>query len=737
LAGVAASRFMRPQYVSQATIWVAVTRRDEVDRGPIRTPELLEAAAFTDLLRSYVVLDEAVRRLRLFVTPTEPADSTLFRDFLLGSRFMAGRFEVVVDPTTRRVALLDAAGQQLESLAAGDSIGRSVGFEWAPTAEALLSRSRIRFEVINPRDAALRLGQSLQLRAERGGNFMYAELRGQDPVRITETVNVVTERFVEVAADLKRQKLTQLVGDLREQLRDAESNLHDASIALEDFRVRTITLPAERAMPFAPGLEYTQDPVFRGFFEMRVELEGIRRDREALQRALAQTDSTGFRADAFEAIGAVQRSRELTLALQELTQKQADLRALRYVYTDEHPQVRQRLDEVATLQRGTVPDLAMALLAEMDVRDRELSRNVSAVSQELQQIPPRKMQEAALEREVQIAENLYTMLQQRFEEARLAEATTIPDVSILDRAVTPQRPVRQLAMQVLLGGLASGIGMGIVLAILLSRLDRRVRYPEHVSAQMGLQILGVVPHLRGLKNGRGGRESAPVVEALRGIRLNLQHAYGAAGPIVITVTSPGSGDGKSFLSSNLALAFADAGRRTLLIDADTRRGSLHRVLNAARKPGLTDTLAGRVAADAVIQVTEYPRLSFLGGGTRLPGAPELLGSPQMTQLLASLRPGFDVILVDSPPLGAGVDAYVLGTVTGNLLLVMRTGQTDREEAEAKLDVLDRLPVRVLGAILNDAKDQRLYGYGYYSYYMPGYEYQEEVEAATALPEGTD
>src|SRR5205807_5191909 len=122
--------------------------------------------------------------------------------------------------------------------------------------------------------------------------------------------------------------------------------------------------------------------------------------------------------------------------------------------------------------------------------------------------------------------------------------------------------------------------------------------------------------------------------------------------LLITITSPGTGDGKSFVSSNLAIAFADAGFRTVLIDGDLRRGGLHRLLNVSRKPGLTDFLSGGLERDEVIQSTAYPSLSFIGGGTRKPSAPELLGSPAMMELIAGLRGTYNVILVDSPPLGA-------------------------------------------------------------------------------------
>jgi len=259
-------------------------------------------------------------------------------------------------------------------------------------------------------------------------------------------------------------------------------------------------------------------------------------------------------------------------------------------------------------------------------------------------------------------------------------------------------------------------------------MDRRVRYPDQVSQELGLPILGAIPRIKvGRKDGRSApkNQSLQVIEALRGLRLGLLHAHGVAGPLMATITSPGPGEGKSFVSSNLALAFADAGHRTLLIDGDVRRGELHRLLDTRRKPGLTDYLQGAVGREELIQSTPFTSLWFIGGGTRMHSAPELLSSPALTQLLLSVRGSYDVIIVDSPPLGAGVDPFVLGTATGSLVLVMRTGVTDRQLAEAKMDMLDRLPVRILGAILNDVTPGGPYRYYGYHYYLDGYETRDE------------
>src|SRR5437667_9304 len=440
---------------------------------------------------------------------------------------------------------------------------------------------------------------------------------------------------------------------------------------------------------------------------LRMELQGDRPEGiTAVVNAIAER-YVALAAEALAVVGSVQQNADLAAALKELNSKQADLRTLRYRYSDQYPPVQRLQGEIATLKRQTIPTLARGLSGELAARDAELSRRLDTDSRNLRAIPPRAIEEARLRRGVTLGENLYTTLQSRFEEARLAEASTVPDVRILDHAVVPQRPVRNTAPRVIMLGFVASLGLGLFGAVVLDRIDPRVRYPDQVSREMGLAILGAVPHLRTLpRAGRHGRGGVPedvnqVVGALRGVCLNLVYAHGGRAPLLVTVTSPGAGDGKSFLAANLAHTFADGGHRALLIDADIRRGVLHRRLNARRRPGLSDFLRGETPLDSIVQATPYPSLSLIGCGTRAYNAPELLGSPPMSELVNGMRSGYDVILIDSPPLAAGVAPLILGTLTGTLVLVLRTGYSHRDVAAAKLEVLQRLPVRLLGAILND------------------------------------
>ena len=728
--GVLAGRFIKPVYVAAATIWIEQQPRGQQTSGPLQPGALISDYDWVDLLRSYVVLDDVVRELRLYLVPSTPADSLALATFTLKERFVPGSYELKVEDSGQRYALSSAVGRVIETGVVGDSVGRAMGFSWVPGRDVLNAGRTIKFQVTPPRDVSRGLATGLNPRIGSGGSFLKIELEGSNPTLVAATVNGVIHRFVNVAAELKSEKLTELTNVLGEQLAAAQSNLAGAEEQLRNFQVNTITLPQSQSSPVSAGLQQTQNPVYTTFFQMRIDRDQLQRDREAIVTALAQGSDSGVSGDALRFVASV-KGTELEQALSELTRKEADLRALRYKYSDEYPPLQRNAAEIRTLRTQTVPTLAGELVSQIQAREAELDRRIGSASTELRQIPLRSIEEGRLERNKVTAEQIYVTLRQRYEQSRIAEMESRPDVRILDEAAVPQSPVTNIASRFVLLGFAAGMGLGVGLAILLDRVDSRVRYPEQVSRDMGLTILGAVPRVRG--NGAGPSDASQVVEALRGVRLNLAHAYGSAGPIMVTISSPGSGDGKSFLSSNLALAFADAGHRTLLIDGDIRRGALHRVMNQGRKPGLTDFLSGKATREQILRSTSYPQLTFVPCGTRTQAGPELLGSAAMRDLVAGMRAQYGVIIVDSPPLGAGVDPFVLGTLTGNMMIVLRTGVTDREMAEAKLDVLDRLPIRVLGAVLNDIREGGSYRYYSYSYYIAGYEAADEEEETKKLP----
>jgi capsular exopolysaccharide synthesis family protein len=748
-AGIIAARFLKPQYLAEATIWVDEPDRRALDRGPIQPGQLLDAAGWVDLLRSHAVLDQVVRDRRMFLKPHSPDDDDALDAFAVAPQYRPGAYRFTVNETGTRYTLATANGVELERGAMGDSVGTRFGFQWAPALGRLPPDRQVQFSLVAAGDAARHLADALHVHMDMNGSFLRVELQGASPSGVAAVLNTVAERYTQVAADMKRQRFAELTRILSDQVQNAHQTLQGAEASLEDFQVRTITLPSSRSASAAPGVSGggsgggngAQDPGLAGFFTIQLEQKRVGRDRDVLQSVLAHAADSGISGDALAAVESVQRSPEVSQVLQELTAKQADLRALRYRHTDEFPPLQRLVGEIATLQRETIPALVRALVADLTARSAQVGRGIEADSRTLREIPARAIEEARLRRAVDLAGSLYATLQQRYGEARLAEASTVPDVRILDSAVASQQPVKNTAPRLLLLAFCGSFGLAVMGALLRDRADTRVRYPDQVSRGMGLPILGAVPHLN-VKGRRGRGNGAPppediaaVLEGLRGVSLSLAYAHGTTVPLIVTITSPGAGDGKSFLTANLAVVFAEGGYPTLLIDGDTRRGVLHHRLGARRRPGLTDYLRGEVGVDAIVQATAYPLLTLIGCGTRASNAPELLGSQAMTHLIDSVRPNYRVILVDSPPLTAGVDPLILGTLTGSLALVLRTGQSDGAVAAAKLETLQQLPVRVLGAILNDVDSGA--GYPYYAYYhdVPGYEAVDEHHGGSGRARG--
>ncbi len=727
LAGVLASMWVKPVYEARAAVQLVLPNRLSTKSLTASEP-LVEGLGWIELARSFQVLDEVVRKRRLYLQLATPADSVHFSTMSLSPSYVPDQYTIerLPDGTVR---LSNAAGTLMETAAVGDSIGRKAGILWVPAGD--IPARNVVFRINSLRDASVALNDRLQTDLSKDGSALRFAVRGDSPVGAASLLNDVVSQFIDVATTLKNDKLTNVTRMLGEQLASAKLDLQAAEVELQRFKVQTITLPSEGAVATTAGLTET-NPARQAYFQMRVDRDLLDRDVQSIARALASaSDSSRSLAISLGTIGAVRNSRELSAAINDLTERRARLQQLRVAFAPGHPQVRSLEGEVATLERQTVPALARSLMADLQQQIGDVDGRLGASSREMQQIPVRFTEEARRERNVQVAQMIYTGLQSSYETARLSEMSAAPDLRLLDPAVPPTKPASDKVTQVLLIGVGAGLLLGIAIAILLDVFDSRIRYPDQVTRDLGLPILGALPMLRKGADGTPNRDDvSALLEATRAIRVSLVYAHGAAGPFVTTVTSPGAGDGKSFSAANVAKAFAASGRKTILIDADNRRGVLHRTFGVERKPGLTELLSGNASIDDVVHGVSDAGLDFMPTGTRLAAAPELLASTKMQQLLAELRVRYQAIVIDSPPLGAGVDPLILASLTGSLVLVIRNGVTDRAFAGARLEALQRLPIRVLGAILNDVSATEGV-YRYYSY-IPGYRSEDEIESEAEL-----
>ncbi|MCP8967845.1 CpsD/CapB family tyrosine-protein kinase [Ectobacillus sp. SYSU M60031] len=206
---------------------------------------------------------------------------------------------------------------------------------------------------------------------------------------------------------------------------------------------------------------------------------------------------------------------------------------------------------------------------------------------------------------------------------------------------------------------------------------------------------------------------SPVTEQYRNIRTNIQFAAVGASLRSVVVTSANPAEGKTTTTANLAVVFAQQGQRVLLVDADLRKPALHTVLKEKNLQGLTSVLAGQKTLQACIRKTAADNLSFLPSGPVPPNPAEMLGSPKMKDILQELQEKFDLIIFDTPPALAVTDAQVLANICDGSILVVRSGQTDRESAQKATALLQSTSARLLGGILNDQEQK---GQDYYYYY---------------------
>jgi len=737
--GFGVTQFMTPAYQTTGTIWISVdnSSRGPSIPGPIAADPIVTPGAWADLIKSSSIMDNVVRKYSLYLWPMYARDSSMFAGFEARPALHAGSYVLKTDASNAKYTLTTKDGIVVESGIAGDSVGRKQGFGWKPSAAALGPSRVVPFTVVNPRDISSSLMARVDVTLPQYSQFLKLSLTGTDPHRTAMILNGVMREFVATAGDLKRRNLSEESRTLSDQLDTASRALHSAESSLEGFRKNTITLPSEAMMGSpatgaAAGGTGTgpNDPMVGNYFGQKAQYETVQHDIGMLQKILR--DPNNITPDAFIGIPSAQSSLALQSALQDLNKREAALRAARESYTDEHKIVQDLRLSVQTLRTQTLPQVIQSLITDLQGRSTDLNRQMASASTELRNIPPRTIELMRLQRDVMSRSSLYSMLQQRYAETRLAEAGAVPDVSILDTAVAPAAPTKNTAPTILLLALVVSFGASVGLALLLDHTDPRLRYPEQVTRELGLSILGAVPTI---KRSRAGdpdpEEAAQVIESFRTIRMAITNQYDASGTAMLTVSSPGAGDGKSLVCSNLALSFAEAGYRTVLVDGDTRRGQLHAMFGANRRPGLLDLLGGDAPFEAVLRPTTHERLALIPCGTRRHRGPELLHSQAMSQFIAELRRRYDVVVVDSPPLGAGVDPFVLAAATQNMLVVLRTGATDRKMAESKLKLLDRLPVRMLGAVLNDIRAQG--EYKYYSY-LYGYTTSEDDDLPRSSPQ---
>ena len=378
-------------------------------------------------------------------------------------------------------------------------------------------------------------------------------------------------------------------------------------------------------------------------------------------------------------------------------------------------------EQVRELARRTIDEEIRN--STLSVRLEQLEAATAKYEQQLRRLPKTSTALSQYQRERESLQQMYLLISNRYQEAMINELSQAGNVVIIDKARVPDAPSKPNRRLMIIFGLLLGPALGIGFIIIRDYFDNTIKTPEDIEKN-DISFLSWVPQHR-VDGKTQDYESelitlfapdAPISESFRAIRARIQHSSGEdKSPKMILVTSAAQSEGKTFTAFNLAGSFAQSSKRTLIIDCDFRRPRVHSVMGADKKPGLVDYLAKKVKLEDIIRSTRANNLSYIAAGTIPPNPAEILESNAMKYFLIEIRDFFDVILLDSAPIVAVIDAEILSKQSDGTILVVSSEKTENRLLKDAVELIKNNNVNFLGTVLNNFKYKSGYGY-YYKYY---------------------
>jgi capsular exopolysaccharide synthesis family protein len=589
--------------------------------------------------------------------------------------------------------------------------------------------------VVDPRIAiaeALR-SQLVVQPTNKDANVLMISYSGPDSQLVRDIPNAVAHAFVKRRMELDRGGAVQRMDYLRRQRATLAADVADAEAAMKAY------LEKEGISGVAEEQNALQSQL--------LSLEGTRRDlqakRENISRALeplSSPDSLKARDLFLQKLMTTEAFQRSGIATEEVQHYKQLLQTRTDMVTRRVPTSREvmDLDKAIRQSQEAIRQSTETFLANLDQEILALKPRINSLDSGLKRVPEQKLQAEKLERNRKIVESMITLVEGELKDAEIAAAVTDSTATVLDEAVTPAPQGGSSTTLIYAVGVFSGLLVGVIVAFMRDWLDTTVRTEQDLASIIGVAVIGTIPNLQQQARSVGyrlpvpegadaaapatGREyQTPAAEAYRTLRTNLNYLTPPRPPHVIVITSALPGDGKTTTAVNLAVTLAHQGQRVILIDAETRRGTVHDLFGIPPAPGFFDLMYGQASPGECIR-----RVEMEGGGTLdvlpLGSAPsvnpaDLLVAGRLQPLFERLRPQYDYVIIDTPPLNLFTDGALIGAHADALLLVARADKTDRDELRYAVQQLRNVNVTLAGAILNDVEFRRSsryrMGYGYY------------------------
>ncbi|MDX8396581.1 MAG: AAA family ATPase, partial [Mariprofundaceae bacterium] len=442
-------------------------------------------------------------------------------------------------------------------------------------------------------------------------------------------------------------------------------------------------------------------------------------------------------------------------------------------YTDEHPQIHELRQQAADILNSMVEELGKQV--ELTQRRMvDVQGSIDSTQKKYQGVPDQALALQRLQRSVKSNEELFSLLEKKYQEILIKEAEKVQEVSLVRPAMMSTFRINPVKVsQTAMAGLILGLVLGLVVALILEAMDTSVGTIEEVEGFLEVPVVGFVPHLshdeaaelfsgvEGLVSKGEGLErqlrlvshfSPPstMAEAYRSLRTNLLFSQ-AGEHRVILVTSSTVKEGKSTIAANLSVVIAQQGARVLLIDGDLRKPLQHHTFGLKRTPGLSEALLGQthwedavnrfsdvmlgdMGIDQALMTPGLDQLDVLVSGYVNASPPDLLGSPMMDTILAEAREAYDMVIIDMPPLLHTTDATVIASKVDGVLLVYHIGAVVRGALKRVKSNIENVGGQVLGIVLNGVRGDLSPDYSNYKmdrHYAYAYG-EKEIQRKTSI-----
>ena len=560
----------------------------------------------------------------------------------------------------------------------------------------LIAGEKGAYELIDDSGNQLLKGQVGKVASGKGVVMQVAEMRAHPGMRFGVT----------------RQRHLTVVGELQKKVAVSETGKESGILTLAYENA-----DAELAQRFLQQVAqaYVRQNVERNSAEasaqltfVKEQLPNVRNQVDAAQKALAAYQTRANSVDlSLQTKGLLDQEVAVETSIQQLRLQQAEMDRK---FTRDHPAYQALMRQIG-----------------------ELEGRKSGFQGQVKQLPEAQQELLRLTRDLQVSNEMYTGMLNQAQQLDVARAGTVGNVRIVDAAevdsTTPVRPRK--ALVVLIGAVLGGF-LSIALVLLKQMLNRGVEDPAQIE-ELGLPVYASIPvsaqqqsdSVRGKFRADGKLHLLAVkdpadlaIEAVRSLRTSLHFARLEAKNNIVLISGASPNAGKTFVSSNLAAVIAQAGQRVLIIDADMRKGTLHKALGAVQSPGLSDLLVGKADLSQVVRtLPDIGSLSFITRGDVPPNPSELLMHANFTQLLEQMSSQYDLVIVDTPPILAVTDAAIIAHHAGTCLMVARFGLNQAKELALAKHRFEQNNVRIKGAIFNAVQRRATgyYSYGYYEY----------------------